>query len=160
MEWNPQSPTCKLRPDAATVRSEMRIFLDIVERHYGRKPLIYTSIDFFDDNDTQAFVAADAEKIVVCFRGTESDRLCDWLTDADISLVEGPLEGRVHGGFYDALSDVWHVVDRAVQQLDRYGHKTLWVTGHSLGGALASLAAEATPPDLRSETDGRGKISR
>jgi triacylglycerol lipase len=107
----------------------------------ARDVLECDDFDFFDDNDTQAFVAADAEKIVVCFRGTESDRLCDWLTDADISLVEGPLEGRVHGGFYDALSDVWHVVDRAVQQLDRYGHKTLWVTGHSLGGALASLAA-------------------
>ena len=55
MEWNPQSPTCKLRPDAATVRSQMRIFLDIVERHYGRKPIIYTSIDFFDDNGLAGF---------------------------------------------------------------------------------------------------------
>ena len=51
MEWNPQSPTCKLRPDAATVRSEMKTFLTMVERHYGKKPIIYTSVDFFDDND-------------------------------------------------------------------------------------------------------------
>jgi lysozyme len=55
MEWNPQSPTCKLRPDAATVRSEMRIFLQIVEKHYGKKPIIYTSVDFFDDNDLSKF---------------------------------------------------------------------------------------------------------
>lgn len=55
MEWNPQSPTCKLRPDAATVRSEMKVFLDIVERHYGKKPIIYTSIDFFDDNGLSGF---------------------------------------------------------------------------------------------------------
>ncbi|MBL8583226.1 MAG: glycoside hydrolase family 25 protein, partial [Rhizobiaceae bacterium] len=55
MEWNPDSPTCKLRPDAETVRSEMRIFLQIVERHYGKKPIIYTSIDFFDDNSLSTF---------------------------------------------------------------------------------------------------------
>ena len=55
MEWNPDSPTCKLRPDAATVRSEMKIFLDIVERHYGKKPIIYTSVDFFDDNGLSGF---------------------------------------------------------------------------------------------------------
>jgi lysozyme len=55
MEWNPDSPTCKLRPKPATVRSEMLTFLRIVERHYGKKPIIYTSIDFFDDNDLSTF---------------------------------------------------------------------------------------------------------
>lgn len=55
MEWNPQSPTCKLRPSPATVRSEMRTFLEIVEKHYGKKPIIYTSIDFFDDNGLSGF---------------------------------------------------------------------------------------------------------
>jgi len=55
MEWNPDSPTCKLRPDPATVRSEMRTFLSIVEKHYGKKPIIYTSVDFFDDNGLSSF---------------------------------------------------------------------------------------------------------
>ncbi|MBX3596834.1 MAG: glycoside hydrolase family 25 protein [Rhizobiaceae bacterium] len=55
MEWNPDSPSCKLRPPAETVRREMKIFLDIVERHYGKKPVIYTSIDFFDDNNLSTF---------------------------------------------------------------------------------------------------------
>jgi lysozyme len=55
MEWNPQSPTCKLRPDAATVRSEMQTFLQMVEKYYGKKPIIYTSIDFFDDNGLSGF---------------------------------------------------------------------------------------------------------
>jgi len=55
MEWNPSSPSCKLRPPAATVRAEMKAFLEIVEKHYGKKPIIYTSIDFFDDNDLSTF---------------------------------------------------------------------------------------------------------
>lgn len=55
MEWNHTSPTCRLRPDPAVVRKEMKIFLDIVEKHYGQKPIIYTSIDFFDDNELTRF---------------------------------------------------------------------------------------------------------
>lgn len=55
MEWNPNSPTCRLRPPPETVRAEMKTFLDIVDRHYGQKPIIYTSIDFFDDNRLSTF---------------------------------------------------------------------------------------------------------
>lgn len=55
MEWNHLSPTCKLRPEPSVVRKEMKIFLDMVEKHYGKKPIIYTSIDFFDDNELSRF---------------------------------------------------------------------------------------------------------
>lgn len=55
MEWNPDSPTCKKRPDAATVQREMKTFLSIVERHYGKRPIIYTSVDFFEDNGLSGF---------------------------------------------------------------------------------------------------------
>lgn len=54
MEWNPLSPTCKQRPDAATIRAEMRVFLDLVGRHYGQRPIIYTTPGFFKDAGLQA----------------------------------------------------------------------------------------------------------
>lgn len=50
MEWTPFSPTCTLRPAASHVRAEAEIFLDALERHYGQRPLLYTSIDFYRDN--------------------------------------------------------------------------------------------------------------
>ena len=50
MEWNAESKTCKHRPDPQTVRTEMKRFLSIVERHYGKRPLIYTTVDFYGDN--------------------------------------------------------------------------------------------------------------
>ncbi len=49
MEWNPLSPTCQRRPDAATVQAEMKRWLDIVERHYGQRPIIYTTPGFYED---------------------------------------------------------------------------------------------------------------
>lgn len=50
VEWNPSSKTCTLRPDAVTVRAEMKRFMDRIEAYYGKRPIIYTSVDFHRDN--------------------------------------------------------------------------------------------------------------
>ncbi|MCX7300331.1 MAG: GH25 family lysozyme [Rhodobacterales bacterium] len=50
VEWNPQSPTCRTRPAPEKVRSEMAIFMRMVERHYGQRPIVYTNIEFWEDN--------------------------------------------------------------------------------------------------------------
>ena len=100
----------------------------------------YSDFLFLDVEATQCFVAADPQSILVCFRGTEGDRLEDWMADLDFDLVAGPWGGRVHEGFYDALSCVWHLLDKEVRRLQNEGRRSLWVTGHSLGAALAALA--------------------
>jgi lysozyme len=51
MEWTPFSPTCTIRRDGDVIREEARIFLDILERRYGQRPLIYTTVDFFEDTE-------------------------------------------------------------------------------------------------------------
>jgi lysozyme len=51
MEWTPHSPTCRIRPPAAQVRAEALAFLDILERHYGQRPIIYSPVDFYRDNE-------------------------------------------------------------------------------------------------------------
>lgn len=55
MEWNHTSPTCQKRPPASVVRAEMKVFLEKVTRHFGKKPIIYTSIDFYEDNQLHLF---------------------------------------------------------------------------------------------------------
>ncbi|CAD7023740.1 glycoside hydrolase [Pseudorhizobium endolithicum] len=49
-EWNHASPTCKLRPDATIVRASLQRFMDRIEAHYGKRPIIYTTVDFHRDN--------------------------------------------------------------------------------------------------------------
>lgn len=51
MEWNPFSPTCTLRPPAETVRRNAQTFIAIVTAHYGQQPIVYTTPDFYRDND-------------------------------------------------------------------------------------------------------------
>lgn len=49
VEWNGDS-SCKRRPSRAQVLEKMQIFMDKLERHYGKRPIIYTAPDFYDDN--------------------------------------------------------------------------------------------------------------
>jgi lysozyme len=59
MEWNHLSPTCTTRPPAATVQREMKTFLDMLERHYGKRPIIYTTVDFYEHNRLHEFKGYD-----------------------------------------------------------------------------------------------------
>lgn len=49
MEWNHLSRTCRRRPSGDVVRAEMRVFLRLLESHYGQRPIIYTTPDFYAD---------------------------------------------------------------------------------------------------------------
>lgn len=50
VEWNPGSPTCRTRPDPETVRTEIKRFMDRLQAYYGKRPIIYTSVDFHRQN--------------------------------------------------------------------------------------------------------------
>lgn len=90
--------------------------------------------------DTQGYIAGNDEMVLIAFRGTVASKFQDWLTDIDAAHVAG-LQGEVHKGFYErGLLSVW---DQLAAALPAYQDKnqTLWLTGHSLGAAIANLAA-------------------
>jgi triacylglycerol lipase len=94
-------------------------------------------IHSFNLKETQAYIIGDNETWILAFRGTEPNKIKDWITDLDAKHVGGP-GGKVHEGFLVALSYVWSDIWNTLK--DERGFRSLWVTGHSLGGALATLA--------------------
>ena len=97
----------------------------------------FSSADAFSNGDTQGFIAESDAVLLVAFRGTES--LGDWLGNIDINRERRPY-GSVHQGFYEAFEAVADKVTPAVSQASGAG-KAVWLTGHSLGGALAAITA-------------------
>lgn len=102
------------------------------------------------EHDTQLFVGHSGSVIVIAFRGTTNIR--DWMTDAQIKFVKVS-HGKIHHGFNDALDSVWDELIKTLERTHVYA-QSLWITGHSLGGALAALAAARLALDMHKPING------
>lgn len=101
----------------------------------------YPKYRFLDaGGSTQGFVCANDQVLWLVFRGTEVKKLNDIFTDLEFELVKNPGGGKTHIGFSRGIAEVWSEVNAAFEEL--YTHQSIWISGHSLGAALAILAAE------------------
>jgi triacylglycerol lipase len=81
------------------------------------------------------YVMSIGEVGVVVLRG--SDDSADWIRNFTFLPSSLP-EGQVHGGIYGSYLPL---SDQVKRLLDRFKVKRVWLTGHSLGGALSVLSA-------------------
>ncbi|MBM7704281.1 lipase family protein [Metabacillus iocasae] len=94
----------------------------------------------FGQHEWFGFILESENEVVIAFRGTKSD--LDWLADASAFQLPFPYAsniGNVHGGFLSIYHSLRNEVFNAYASLSP--QKPLYITGHSLGGALATLHA-------------------
>ncbi|BBO68456.1 hypothetical protein DSCA_23860 [Desulfosarcina alkanivorans] len=117
-----------------TSRNAFLARVGLAERHFFNGPTIQGALVETVDTGKDAFAA-------LVFRGTRG-RLSNWLVNLDMVMSPWPHGGRVHRGFKHGLMELWESISAALESVD----KPLFYTGHSLGGAMATLAASLKSP--------------
>jgi predicted lipase len=102
-------------------------------------------VESLDDGftDTQAAILTDEEtnRLYIVFRG--SDKPIDWINNVQLRqqvypYSDGNSEVKFHRGFMAAY---FAIRDTLLEVVDQFQDKHIITTGHSLGGALATIGA-------------------
>lgn len=130
------------------------IFMERFKKKF--RPLGIKYFDFInitaETADTQAVVCSNDTTVWVAFRPSEDAKsdatigilkaFFDWvLTNFNIGKIRIPGENsavKVHRGFWNAAAVAYPTLKRMVNEQMK-GGKKLWITGFSLGGALAAI---------------------
>lgn len=97
----------------------------------------FTKVFPFVEGSMIGYIVSCEDVTVIIFRGTNFNEMSDWLANLSTSALQTP-HGKIHKGFYSSYKAMkWQIEDI----LKECNTKHLWITGHSLGGALALVCA-------------------
>lgn len=98
-----------------------------------------------------ALIGFTTDGITIAFRGTQTTSVLDWLQNAalflsDVDESKFKIKGQIHTGFYRGTKNLWKplkgVLKEMLEECDQKGwKKNVYLTGHSKGGAMASIAS-------------------
>ena len=101
----------------------------------------FTETNYYNNDGSQAYSFANSNDIVIAFRGTEPNEWNDIKADMDATKALAETVGHVHRGFKKEVDDLWPQLEKMLVDFKQNLNKKLWFTGHSLGGAMASICA-------------------
>tara|TARA_B100000287_G_C20384037_1_gene682801 strand:- start:19 stop:762 length:744 start_codon:yes stop_codon:yes gene_type:complete len=100
----------------------------------------FHSNKYCSKNGAQCYIVWNDTNAVICFRGTEPKEMSDIKADLNAIQRQGlHNKGDVHGGFQGEINKLWDLI---VEKIDELKNHKIYITGHSLGGAMATICAK------------------
>jgi triacylglycerol lipase len=112
-------------------------YLNPPESELSAARLGFDEAIFFNRDGSQAYLFENETDAVIACRGTEPNEWNDIRADANAVTAVAETFGRVHRGFKREVDDLWPQLEEALAN----SRRPLWFTGHSLGGAMATICA-------------------
>ena len=104
------------------------------------KTLGFTTVEFYNREGAQAYRFMNKDDIVIACRGTQPTEFNDISADLKAFPVVAETISRVHRGFKAEVDELWPMVCEDVSRTVNV-KKKLWICGHSLGAAMATIMA-------------------
>ena len=135
--------------DRATIAAKLSAIAYMNEKPAitAAKKLGFSWVNLISRDGAEVLIAKDRNDLWFAFRGTEPSKLNDVMADLKILKNTATAGGKVHGGFQEEVNDLWMDIVKELDHNDQLKvRKDVYMTGHSLGAAMATIASTRYQP--------------
>ena len=115
-------------------------YLDAEAASKKYKALGYPNHVFIENEGAQCHIVWNEVDTILAVRGTEPDEFSDIKADLNAIPRKAKTSGFVHMGFQNEVDKIWNTICSTLYEQDRW-ETDHYICGHSLGGAMATIAA-------------------
>ena len=110
------------------------------EAKEAAKRLGFNKTEFYDIEGAQAYIFYNEIDLVISCRGTQPGEMNDIMADLEVFKSDSVTGTKIHQGFKEEVDKIYDVIEDRVSLNGEM--KKIWCTGHSLGGAMATILAQ------------------
>lgn len=137
-QWDRASIAAKLAANAYKTEAQAKA---------ATKKLGFPWCKLISRDGAECLVVKDRNDLWFAFRGTEPSKINDVMADLNVIKGAAMAGGKVHSGFQKEVNDLWMDVLAEIEHNDQLKvRKDVYMTGHSLGAAMATIAATRYTP--------------
>ena len=137
LPWDSEERQAKWPVCETLARLSDIAYLTPVEAEEAVSRLGFSGIMTLVDESMVGYIVWHEDAVVIVFRGTNPAEVSDWAVNLRDTTAD-TTHGGIHGGFWRAYQGL---KPQVLKVLEKIPHEHLWITGHSLGGALALACA-------------------
>ena len=113
---------------------------ELKDARQSAKRLGFTKTVLIDIEGAQCYVFSNKHDVAISCRGTEPSQMNDIYADLEIFKADSVSGNKIHQGFKEEVDKIYKDIKKLVQLNGEF--KDIWVCGHSLGGAMATILAQ------------------